>query len=63
MKKYSKEELKEQKKVIMEILLSGDTEKHRRLTEALKDEELHPQIRELIGICQLHVQLASDLNK
>jgi len=63
MKKYTKEELKEQKKIIMDILLSGDVENHRRLTEALKDEELHPQIRELIGICQLHVQLTSDLIK
>ena len=55
---FTPEQLKKQRRVIMNILLSGDAENHRKLREAKEDPELHPEIRQLIIQCERDVQVA-----
>jgi len=61
MKIYTKEELREQEKVIMDILISGDSEKLQKLKYIMEFGDLHPQIKDLIKTCHRHLQVAIDM--
>ena len=48
MKNYTETELEEQRKLVRRIIETGTPEEVKKLKEALKDPNLHPNVRNLI---------------